>query len=103
MALTQKQKQKAKEFLADVPEEHVFRCYDGTSFRNMQELKDGLESMSDEAFSHHSNTGKKDFSNWVRDVIGDEKLAKDLAKAENRTQAAEYVAVRLGALSTRLV
>ena len=47
MALTQKQKQKAKELLADVPEEHVFRCYDGASFRNMQELKDGLEGMSD--------------------------------------------------------
>ena len=103
MALTQKQKQKAKEFLADVPEEHVFRCYDGASFKNMQELKNGLESMSDESFTHHSNMEKRDFSNWVRDVIGDGKLAKDLAKAANRTQAAAYVANRLAALSKRAV
>ena len=103
MALTQKQKQKAKEFLADVPEEHAFRCYDGTIFRNLQELKDGLEGMSDESFTHHSNMEKRDFSNWVRDVIGDGKLAKDLAKAANRTQAAAYVANRLAALSKRAV
>jgi hypothetical protein len=104
MALTLKEQ--AKKFLANVPEEYVFRCCDGTIFRNMQELKDGLDSMTDESFTYHSNTEKKDFSNWVRDIIGDAKLARDLEKAANRTQAAKQaakqVASRLGILSRRL-
>jgi len=90
-----KEKQEAQRFLADVPQEYVFWCHDGQILRNMKELGDALSAMTDETYGYHWNAEKKDFSNWVRDTIGDVKLAKDLEEATNRLQAAEYVAARV--------
>ena len=46
--------------------------------------------------------GKSDFSNWVRDVIGDGTLANQLQKAMTETTAARKVEVRLDWLKARL-
>ncbi len=95
-----KEKQEAQRFLAKVPAESVFWCRDGSIYGSMKELAEGLVTMSDEAFAYHSNSEKQDFSNWVRDVIKDEKLASELALATNRLQAAEYVAARVTFLAS---
>src|SRR4030042_4477120 len=95
-------KQEAKRFLADAPEEYVFRCCDGHILRNMKELGDALNTMTDETYVFHANTEKNDFTNWARDIIKDEMLAKDLQKAPNRAQAAKLVASRRATLSKRL-
>ncbi len=87
--------------LARVPEEHVFWCHDGRILRDLLELSEALTTMSDETFVYHSNAEKKDFSNWVRDVIGDAKLAGDLAKASSRSEAAKKVATRIAAIRKR--
>jgi H+-transporting ATPase len=85
--------------LVKVPEESVFRCHDGRTFRDMEELAEGLGAISDDTFAYHVNSEKNDFSKWVRDVIRDEKLAGDLATATNRIQAAKYVTARLAVLT----
>jgi len=93
----------AEKMLGKVPDQHVFRCSDGRIMTNMQELADALTDMSEETFAYHSNEQKQDFSNWVRDVMGDQKLARDLAKSINRLQAAKRVEDRVAFLSTKLV
>ena len=70
--------QEARRFLVDVPIEHSFRYRDGKILRNMKELYDAFSVMTDETYVFHHNKEKNDFSNWVRDIIGDTKLAKDL-------------------------
>ena len=80
-------KQEAERFLAEVPQEYVFWCHDGRTLRDMKELGKALSTMTDETFAYHVNMEKNDFSNWVRDVIGDEKLARDLLKSTTRAQA----------------
>jgi hypothetical protein len=82
-----------------VPAEYVFWCHDGSIFTDLNELVEGLKTMSDEIFAYHSNLEKHDFSNWVRDVIRYEELADDLAWATSRLQAAECVAARLNDLT----
>ncbi|HEY92482.1 MAG TPA: hypothetical protein G4O17_01885 [Dehalococcoidia bacterium] len=96
------QKLDAWKLLADVPDEYAFRCHDGGVFKNMRELRDGLEAISDETFGFHANAEKNDFSNWVKDIINDEKLARDLTKSHSRLQAAKSVAARVSSLSTKL-
>ena len=96
-------KQEAKRLLADVPEKYVFRCCDGQILRNMKEFGDALNTMTHETYVFHANTEKNDFANWARDVIKDERLAKDLQRAPNRAQAANLVASRRTTLSKRLV
>lgn len=97
-----KSKQEVQKFLANVPEEYVFWCCDGRLYRNMQELGDAFNTMTDETFAFHTNTEKSDFSNWVRDIIKDDKLARDLQKSVSRLQVAERVAERVTFLSSRL-
>ena len=95
-------KEQAQKLLAKVPDEYVFRCQDGRILRDMNELAEALATMTDETFVYHSNVEKKDFSNWVRDIIGDEKLAKDLEKVESRAQAAKQAATRVATITRRL-
>ena len=95
-------KEQAQKLLAKVPDEYVFRCQDGRILRDMKELAEALATMTDETFVYHSNVEKKDFSNWVRDIIGDEKLAKDLEKVESRGQAAKQAATRVATITRSL-
>ena len=89
--------------LGDVPEEKRFWCQDGRYLKNLEELKPALEHMTEETFRYHSNEIKTDFSNWVKDVIGDEKLARDLLKCTTAAQAAKSVAERLEWLNSRAI
>jgi hypothetical protein len=91
----------AKDRLSDVSDEKRFWCHDGRYLKNLEELEAALEQMTNDTFAYHSSESKTDFSNWVRDVIGDEKLARDLLKATTRAQAAKNVASRIEWLKTR--
>lgn len=95
-------KLEAEKMLGDVPEEKRFFCCDGQVFKNLQELVTALKGMKEETFRYHSNETKSDFSNWVRDVIGDEKLSKDLRKSTTQDQAARKVADRIAWLKSKL-
>ena len=89
------EKQAAAKLLVNVPDEYVFYCNDGQVFRNMGELSNGLKHMSDETFSYHSNCDKHDFSNWLKDVVGDERLAADLVDAASQAEAEMIVSARI--------
>jgi hypothetical protein len=91
-----------EERLADIPQEKQFWCSDGRVFKNLSELAAALREMSDETFRHHSNETRSDFGNWVRDVIGDDKLSRDLQKSTTQAQAAKAVADRVAWLKSRI-
>jgi hypothetical protein len=95
-------KQEAERLLANVPEEQAFWSNDGQVFRNLEDLNMGLNEMSDETYAYHSNAEKHDFSNWLRDVVQDEKLASDLAKPIDRQGAASRVSDRIALLEYKL-
>lgn len=96
-----KEKRQPEKLLVKVPAQYVFYCHDSSIFADLRELAEGLKAMSDETFAYHSNLQRQDFSNWVRDVIGDEELANELAKSSNRLQAAEYLVARIALLSSK--
>ncbi len=95
-------KQDAEQLLASVPDDQAFWCQNGKKLSSMKELKDALPKMANAVFSAHSNETKSDFSKWVADVIGDEKLARDLAKARDKAEAAKAVKSRIEFLSAKL-
>ena len=92
----------ARKMLGDAPEGKQFYSSDGKVMKNLSELSIALAEMSDETFSYHSNATKTDFSNWVKDVIGDEKLALDLQKSASRVRAAKAVFDRIAWLRTKI-
>jgi hypothetical protein len=95
-------KEEAQRRLGDVPDEKHFWCHDGKLLENLGELKKALIDMSDETFHYHLGEGRNDFSNWVRDVVGDNKLANDLSKAKSRIQASKAVAQRISFLQSKV-
>jgi len=95
-------KEVARLYLADVPQDKVFWCQDGRVLKNLEELAVALREMSEETFRYHTIGDKNDFSNWVRDVIGDMTLAKQLEKTTIQTTAAGRVETRLDWLKSRL-
>lgn len=95
-------KQDVVKFLARVPDEYVFWCHDGTVFHDVKEMAEHLRTMTDETFAYHCNAAKNDFTNWVRDVIGDRKLAEGLAGVHDRMTAAQIVSQRAAFLESQL-
>ena len=95
-------KEEANRRLGDVPDEKRFWCQDGKVVKNLKELGEALDGMGDETFHHHSGGGRNDFSNWIRDVVGDNKLANDLSKAKSRIRAGNAVAQRISFLQSKV-
>ncbi|MDH4269091.1 MAG: hypothetical protein OEV52_02140 [Dehalococcoidia bacterium] len=95
-------KEEAKRRLGDVPEDKRFWCNDGKLIKNLKELGKALNDMSDETFHYHSGVERKDFSKWIRDVVGDDKLAKDISEARSRMQASQAVAQRISFLERKI-
>ena len=91
-----------KLFLNDVPAEFIFWLCDGRTIKNMKELGEALNTMSDDIYAYHVNSEKNDFSKWVNDIITDTRLSSDLAGAGNRESAAKIVMERVELLSRQL-
>jgi len=46
--------------------------------------------------------GRNDFSKWIKEVVGDDKLANELSKVRSRIQASQAVAARISFLESKL-
>lgn len=99
--MTRITKEIAGRMLGEVTNGKQFYCTDGRVVKNLPELESALKEMSEETFCYHSSEAKSDFSNWVRDVIGDEKLSRDLQKSTSQTQAVKKVAARIAWLRNK--
>jgi len=91
-------KDEAKKYLCDAAPEQCFWVNNGPILKNMEELANALPGMAEDTFRHHVNNEKNDFSSWVRDIIGDAKLANDLLSSKNRDSALKKVRGRVNSL-----
>jgi hypothetical protein len=90
----------AEIYLQPVLQEKVFWCRDGKVLASIDELYVALDGMSEETYSYHANSGKNDFSKWIRDVIGDKMLADNLEKVLLKDEAKAKVSARIKSLKT---
>lgn len=89
-----KQKQKEQEIqkdfalkiLGDVNPSNYFYLCNGAILRNLDELFNALQNIDDNVYKYHANNEKNDFSNWIKEVIGDSELADNL-KIANKQEA----------------
>ena len=94
-------KDEAKRYLCDAAPEQCFWINNGPILKNIEELTNALPGMAEDTFRHHVNNEKNDFSSWVRDVIGDQKLANELASSKNRDSALKKIRNRLNSLKKK--
>ena len=93
-----KTKRNAAMVLADADGDKRFFCQDGCISKNLTELVDCLSHMTEEVFRYHVTSEKNDFSNWVRDVLGDVTLAIQLNSASSPSEAGRMVTERINRL-----
>ena len=67
-------------FLEDCRADWAFWCVNGNVCRNIYELVEAIEAMSEEDFVYHVNEDhqKNDFAKWIGEVLGDSELMKKL-------------------------
>lgn len=94
-------KDEARKYLCDAAPEQCFWVNNGPILKNMEELANALPDMAEDAFRHHVNDEKNDFSSWIRDIIGDAKLANDLLSSKNRDSALKKVRGRVNSLKKK--
>jgi hypothetical protein len=94
-------KEEAKRYLCNASPEQCFWVNNGPILKNLDELSSALPAMNDDTFSHHANNEKNDFSNWVKDVFGDQRLANDLLSSKNRESAVKKIRNRLDFLKKK--
>jgi hypothetical protein len=92
----------ARQRLGDVAEDKQFWCQNGQVFKNLHDMEIAFGQMGDDTFRYHASEAKNDFSNWVRDVIGDEKLAGDLQKSTTPTQTGKAITNRIAWLRSKI-
>ena len=61
-----------------------FHVRGGKVFRNLHELKSGLDSISEEDFQFHLKNGNNDFAEWIKHIFDNDKLASSLKKIKTK-------------------
>lgn len=69
----------AGNYLSDVKPEEAFYAHDGTYLRNLYELLEKIDGMSDVGFEEYVNTERDDFRFWIDNSVGDKGLSNSLA------------------------
>lgn len=75
-------KQKANDILRTVSDGECFFSNDGKVFCGLEDLHRGLKEMSQDVCGYHCNKEKCDFSQWILNVLHDDKLAEDVLKSK---------------------
>ena len=94
-------KDEAKKYLCDVAPEQCFWVNNGPILKNIEELADYLPEIPNEAFQHHVNSEKNDFSNWIKEIIGDGKLANEILSSKNKESIVKKIRNRLNSLKRK--
>lgn len=94
-------KEEAKRYLCDAAPEKCFWLNNGPILKNLEELANALHEMSSETFNHHVSKEKNDFSSWIKDVIGDQKLANDILSSKTKESSLKKVRSRLNSLKKK--
>ena len=82
-------------FLGDVPNDKFFWVCDGQIIRNLNGLVTSLGKMNNGTFTYHVNKEKNDFSTWVKEVIGDNTLARELKKRKSKASTIKTIKERI--------
>lgn len=73
----------------------LFYTCDGKSLKSLQEMLNWINDSNDDAFFHHVNSQRNDFSGWVKEVLKDSPLSKQLKQNQSKEQMVEIIEKRL--------
>lgn len=90
----------ARKILGNVSPQYCLWVMNGAILKNLNEFARELDRMSNQVFRYHVSRERNDFSNWISEVYGDKKLAKDIKKAKTKKQAYRILKSRINMLKS---
>ncbi len=90
----------ARSILARVPMQSSFWLCTNQNLRSICDVSRALEKATDDVFRYHVNRDKNDFELWIRDVIKDKDLAREIARVKTRETLIRKISERVCALNT---
>lgn len=94
-------KEEARKYLSDTSPEQCFWVNNGPILKSIEDLANYAPGMPDETFHYHVNSEKNDFSSWIKEAIGDRKLADELLSSKSRDSAVKKIRNRLNSLKKK--
>jgi hypothetical protein len=91
----------ARKTLANVNPKFYFWVCDGQIIKNLQELSKALSKMNNNVFRYHVNKDRNDFKAWVKDVLHEPSLVREISKCKNAKTMATAVKKRLDYLKKK--
>ena len=85
----------AKGVLAKVPVPISFWLCTNENLRSLAELSTALQKADDEVFRYHVNRDKNDFEVWIREVIKDKDLAREIARVKTKETLVRKITERV--------
>ena len=86
---------KARKILSDVHPDFSFKLVKGGELKNLEELLGSLKNMDNVSFSHHVTSDRNDFSNWIKDAIGDEDLSMAIEYCYDKLEVERIIRNRI--------
>ncbi|MAG16150.1 hypothetical protein CMO88_03750 [Candidatus Woesearchaeota archaeon] len=74
----------ARRILRKVPNTDMFWLCTNENLKSLSELALSLEKVNDDIFRYHVNRDKNDFEVWIREVIKDKELAREIARVKTK-------------------
>lgn len=94
-AATSAKKSADEKVLVCAPDNKCFWTSDGQILRDLRELEQALQDMSEDVFTHHVSKEKHDFADWVEHVLADNTCASALRRAKKPKSAHTVVIKQL--------
>ncbi|RME53573.1 hypothetical protein D6783_01765 [Candidatus Woesearchaeota archaeon] len=69
-----------------IPDDQKFYFRHGKTAASLEELLQIIEGLDEHDFVHHVHEGRNDFANWVRHVLRNEDVARQLEQAHSKEQ-----------------
>ncbi len=85
----------ARRILYRVPANVSFWLCTNEQLARLDDLGRALKRVSDEVFRYHVNRDKNDFEVWIRDVINDRELAREISRIKTKDTLIRKISERV--------
>ena len=89
----------AKRVLGRTSLEESFWLCTNENLRSLAALSKALEDIDDNVFRYHVNRDKNDFEAWIRDIIKDKELAREISRVKTKETLVRKISERVDALT----
>ncbi|MBI2575292.1 hypothetical protein HYV82_05400 [Candidatus Woesearchaeota archaeon] len=85
----------ARRILSRVPANVSFWLCTNEQLARLEALGSALQRVSDDVFRYHVNRDKNDFEAWIRDVISDRELAREISRIKTKDTLIRKISERV--------